>query len=45
MRSLQTEVSEKTLVVYEISSIAKDKDRQIEMLRSQLAGKQFFTCK
>ena len=44
MRSLQNEVSEKTLVAREISRIAKDKDQQIEMLKSQLAGKQLFTC-
>ena len=43
MRSLQTEVNEKTLVVREISRIAKEKDQQIEMLGSQLVGKQFFT--
>ena len=44
MGMLQNDVNEKTLTVHEISRIAKDKDPLIEMLRSQLAGKQHFTC-
>ena len=43
MRKLQVEVSDKTSVVHELSRIAKAKDQEIEMLGSQLVGKQFFT--
>ena len=43
MRSFQNEISEKILIAREISRIAKDKDQQIEMLKSQLAGKKFLT--
>ena len=40
---LRTEVHENTLVVREISHIAKDKDQEIEKMDSRLAGKQLFT--
>lgn len=35
MRKLQNEVKDKTLVIHEISRIAKDKDQEIERLKSR----------
>ena len=43
MRMLQAEVDEKISAAREASRTAKAKDREIEMLGSQLIGKQFFT--
>ena len=40
---LQAEVDEKISAAREASRAAKAKDREIEMLGSQLIGKQFFT--
>ena len=40
---LQAEVDEKISASREASRAAKAKDREIEMLGSQLIGKQFFT--
>ena len=42
-RMLQAEVDEKISAAREASRAAKAKDQEIEMLRSQLIGKQFFT--
>ena len=44
MRRLQNEVKDKSLVINEISRITKDKDQEIERLKSRRAGKQIFTC-
>ena len=40
---LQAEVDEKILAVREASRAVKARDQEIEMLGSQLVGKQFFT--
>ena len=43
MRRLQNEALDKSSVIRELSRITKDKDEEIERLRSRRTGKQFFT--